>query len=101
MRACDQGAVVTFEMRIEEVFRLSNGRTMFAGMISGHAGLIGPCECELRDDQCTRQVIQCEGEPVVKKLDPFNQRRSIATTQEVALSSEEARSGKWKLICAT
>ena len=92
---------MTFEMQIDEIFRLSNGRTMFAGMISGHAGLIAPCECELRDDQRTRQVIRCEGEPVVKKLDPSNPRRSIATREEVALSSEEARSGKWKLICAS
>ena len=33
---------MTFEMQIDEIFRLSNGRTMFAGMISGHAGLIAP-----------------------------------------------------------
>ncbi|WP_088360660.1 hypothetical protein [Rhodomicrobium vannielii] len=86
-------------MQIEEVFRLANGRTLFTGVISGHAGAIGICECALLEGQRTRQVVRCEGEPMVKKIDPSNRRRSIATTEAVVLSSDEARSGRWRLVC--
>ncbi len=88
-----------FELHIEDVFRLADGRTLLAGTIFGHAGVIGACECELQDDQSARQVLRIEGEQLVKKVDPANRRRSIATNEAVVLSSEEARSGKWRLVC--
>ncbi len=89
---------MTFEMNITDIFRLSNGRTVFAGRIAGHDSLIRSGRCELRSGSKVRQIIQCEGEQIVKKVDLTNNLRSVATTDKVNLTVEEAQSGEWKLI---
>ena len=87
-----------FEMNITDVFRLSDGRTVFAGRIPPDIGLIGHCRCELRLGSKVRQVIDCEGEQIVKKIDPNNDLRSVATTDKVELTVQEAQSGEWRLV---
>ena len=88
---------MSFEMLITDIFRLSNGATIFAGHIS-EAARIGRGTCELRSANGVRQTIHCEGEPIVKKIDPSNTLRSVATLDNVDLSIEEAQSGIWKLV---
>lgn len=87
-----------FEMQIMNVFRLSNGRIVLGGLIPNHPELIGKCNCELLFNGEFRQNVDCEGEQIVKKHSP-NDLRALATTQEVTLTSIEAQSGRWKLIC--
>lgn len=87
-----------FEMQIMNVFHLSNGRTIFGGVISNHSELIGACKCELHFDGKCRQEIACEGEQIVKKH-TSNELRAIGTIENVPLTSDEAQSGRWKLIC--
>lgn len=88
-------------MEIVDLFRLSNGRTVFTGLVSGHSGLIGRCHCQLRSSGELRQAIAFEGEQIVKRVDAANALRAIGTLEHVDLSVQEAQSGEWKLICST
>ena len=87
-----------FEMQILNIFRLSNGRTILGGLIPNHPELIGKCSCKLFCDGEFRQDVDCEGEQIVKKHSP-NDLRAIATIEEVTLTSIDAQSGGWKLVC--
>jgi hypothetical protein len=89
---------VQFRMKVLNIFRLSNGRTVFAGDISGHPGLIKSCSCELRREDIVRDVIEIEGEQIVKKVDPNNTLRSLATIKDIDMTKEEAQSGDWELV---
>jgi hypothetical protein len=91
---------MAFEMQISDIFRLSNGRTVLVGRIFKHNALVGRCQCELRSGTELRQTVDCEGEQIVKKSDPTNDLRSIATEDTVNLSVEEAQSGQWALVCS-
>jgi hypothetical protein len=85
-------------MKVLNIFRLSNGRTVFAGEISGHPGLIKSCSCELHCGDLVRDVIEIEGEQIVKKVDPKNKLRSLATVKSVVMTKDEAQSGDWELV---
>ena len=87
-----------FNMRVLNIFNLSNGRTVFAGEIEGHPDLIKPCICELRSGEVSRGVVEIEGEQIVKKADPQNKLRALATVKNVELTKKEAESGDWELV---
>lgn len=87
-----------FEMKVMNVFRLSNGRTVLAGLIDGHPELIRSCTCELQLDGGVHQRFECEGEQIVKKHSE-NDLRAVATVADVSLTSEDAKSGNWMLVC--
>lgn len=87
-----------FNMKVLNIFRLSNGKTIFAGEVSGHPDLIKSCNCELRSGDTIRDVIQIEGEQIVKKIDPKNQMRALATIKAISMTKEEAQSGDWELV---
>lgn len=89
---------MAFEMKIANIFRLSDGRTILAGLITDHDTLIGGCRCALTSGTELRQLINCEGEQIVKKADLTNVMRAIATSEVVNLSAEEAQSGNWRLV---
>lgn len=87
-----------FEMKVMNVFRLSSGRTVLAGLVDGHPGLIQSCMCELQVDGRFHQRFECEGEQIVKKH-TANDLRAIATNADISLTSEDAQSGEWRLVC--
>ncbi|QDH70168.1 hypothetical protein [Marilutibacter alkalisoli] len=87
-----------FEMKILNVFRLSNGRTVLGGLVANHPQLIKACDCELISEEGVRQRISLEGEQIVKKIST-NDLRALATVENVMLTEEEAQSGNWRLIC--
>ena len=87
-----------FEMQIMNIFRLSNGVTVIGGIISNNIEMIGKCRCALYCDSVFMQSVDCEGEQIVKKHSP-NNLRALAFSQQVALTSIEAQSGRWKLLC--
>jgi len=54
--------MISFEMKIIELFRLGDGRTALVGPIEGNDEFIRPCRCEWLIDGVPRLVIQIEGE---------------------------------------
>jgi hypothetical protein len=98
MLACRRDSM-RFEMRIMNVFRLSNGRTVFGGLVSGHPELVRACKCELQFEGECRQKLECEGEQIALKHSQ-NDLRAIGTVEHVSLTPDEAQSGGWKLICS-
>ena len=88
---------MTPEMHVDDIFRLSDGQTVFTGLVVAHPGRITACRCELKLGEETRQFVNIAGESIPKKLIQSD-RRSISTFEEVNLSQEEAQSGKWRII---
>jgi len=89
---------MAFEMRINDVFRLSNGRTVFSGKVVGYDELVGSCKCLLLKGDERKQEFLLEGEMIIKKTDKNNLYRALATTESVELSAENAKTGEWRLI---
>ena len=89
---------MNFNLRVTNIFNFSNGHTVIVGEIIGNANLIRKCTCELRINNMVKQVINIEGENIVKKIDPTNKLRSLTTLENVELTKEEAQSGKWELV---
>lgn len=87
-----------FNMRVLNIFNLSNGRTVFVGEINGHSELINSCVCELRSGENVMAVVDIEGEQIIKKTDLQNKMRALATVKNVELTKEEAESGNWELV---
>lgn len=88
-----------FEMKIVNFFHLSNGRIVFVGTVDGHPSLVRSCKCKLMHNSEVRQIINCEGEQIVKKVAP-SELRSFATLDQISLTEEEVQSGGWRLICS-
>lgn len=86
-----------FEMQITDIFRLSHGQTVFAGIISGDTGLVRPGICTLYCAGEYRQEVGGLVEMMLGKRAPNNQ-RAIATMQHIDLSKEEAQSRQCKLV---
>ena len=87
-----------FNMRVLNVFNLSNGRTVFAGEIYGHPELVNSCVCEFRYGEDIMAVVDIEGEQIVKKANLQNRMRALVTVKSVELTKEEAESGSWELV---
>jgi hypothetical protein len=85
------------EMRVDDIFRLSDGQTVFTGLVIGRPERINACRGDLKLGEETRQFINIVGESIPKKL-VQSERRSISTFEEVRLSQEEAQSGKWRIV---
>lgn len=86
------------QMIIADIFFLSDGRTILGGSIPAAIPRIPSCQCNLIDPTgVVHQSFLIEGEQIVRKIDPENDNRAVGTTENVRLSSEQARSGEWKL----
>lgn len=86
-----------FEMQITDIFRLSHGQTVFAGIISGDTGLVLPGICTLHCAGEYRQEVGGLVKMMLSMRAPTNL-RAIATMQSINLSREEAQSGQCKLV---
>ena len=74
-------AMTPFEMKIIELFRFADGRTVLVGPIQGNVKLIRPCRCELLIDGVPRSVIQIEGEMIPDRTSPEGY-RSVSTRDD-------------------
>src|SRR5207302_764843 len=79
-------AMTPFEMKIIELFRFADGRTVFVGPIQGNVQFIRPCRCELLVDGVPRSVIQIEGEMIPNRTPEGY--RSVSTRDTVCLERQ-------------
>ena len=88
-----------FEMSITDLFHLSNGLTALSGLINGPKELISACNCELVVEEQVIERIHFDGEMHLKKSDPENPLRALATQARINLTPEQARTKKFRLVC--
>ena len=84
-----------FEMIVEDVFSLQEGRTMFVGEVGGTSRVIPPCECELLIDDTVRTRFRLDGEwihPI-----PKTGWRSVSTSDRIDLDLVRNNKGRCKL----
>ncbi len=87
---------LSFEMRIADIFRFADGRTVFIGPIDSESKFVGPCLCELVVDGVHRSTIRLEGEMVPSGQHPEGF-RSVCTQQPVVLNRETVLSSACSL----
>lgn len=76
-----------FEMKIIELFRFVDGRTVFVGSIEGDVKFIPPCRCELLVDGVPTAALQIEGEMIPDRTSPAGY-RSVSTRDAVCLERQ-------------
>lgn len=82
------GSTVMFKMKIGEVFRFQDGRTVLVGPVEGTLARLPACTCELLVNGAKRQEIRIEGEMMPGS--PHDQGyRSVSSKDAVQLESEE------------
>jgi hypothetical protein len=79
-----------FDMRIVEMFRFADGRTVLVGSVTGGPPFIVPCRCTLFVDDTQRAVIRLDGEmfPDRRHAEGY---RSVSTKDEVNLEQAEVK----------
>lgn len=87
-----------YEMIVTNIFRLSNGSTVFGGEMSCEERL-SPGECVLVYDGVVQGKINVLGEMILERRGSANQLRAVETKEAVPITVEDAMSRKWKLIC--
>jgi hypothetical protein len=85
-----------FEMKIVEMFRFSDGRTVFVGPIETDAQFLGACRCELVVDGVSRSVVSIEGEMMPDRQHEEGY-RSLSTTDAVALERHTIEKSECRL----
>lgn len=79
----------TFEMLVADVFRLSDGRTVFAGKVLSGPKRINRGRCTLLVNGEERATFQVEGE--MQFTPNSSDSRAVSTLGEVLLSSDEVK----------
>lgn len=85
-----------FDMRIVDMFRFGDGRTVLIGSVTGGPPFIVPCRCCLLVDDTQRAVIWLEGEMFPDRRHPEGY-RSVSTRDEVNLEQAEVKAGICRL----
>jgi hypothetical protein len=88
-----------FEMRVEEIFKLSDGRTVFTGAVpAGEDAILLPGACELLRDGKLVAVINAApelfGEGAARGTSPL---RALGTSDPVNISGDEVAAGGYVL----
>jgi hypothetical protein len=83
-------AVFGFEMKVVDVFRFADGRTVFFGHIKTTANFIGPCACELLVDGNREATLRLEGEIVPDPL-PADGSRVLCTRDQIGIVQKDAQ----------
>jgi hypothetical protein len=76
-----------FEMRIVDLFKFSDGRTVFVGPITGSINFVRSCNCQLIVDGTAQGTIQIESEMIPDGQHPEGH-RSLSTREPVPLVRE-------------
>ncbi|HZD69321.1 MAG TPA: hypothetical protein VFA45_10535 [Actinomycetes bacterium] len=85
-------------MKIVEMFRFEDGRTVIVGHVRGGPPFIRQRPCELVIDGRVVQRLTLEGEMLPEKR-ISDDRRSVATFDDVQLTGEDLRSHDCSLRC--
>jgi hypothetical protein len=90
---------MTNALLIREVFRLTDGITVLA--CEGFDSLEFPANCLISSivDGDVRQSILLTGERLMLNQSAQHGQRAVETRDAVNLTAEEARSGRWRLVC--
>jgi hypothetical protein len=83
-------------MRIAELFRFSDGRTVFVGKVEGETKFIRPCQCELLMDGVRQALVEVEGEMIACGSQPAGF-RSVATRAAIALDTQQLATADCRL----
>jgi hypothetical protein len=76
-----------FEMRIHDLFKFSDGRTVFVGTVTSPTNFIQACKCQLIVNSTVQEMIQIEGEMIPDRPHPEGY-RSLSTREPVQLDRE-------------
>lgn len=87
------------ELIVRNVFRLSNGVTVFACEGGGEVDSFNGCNAVLMQNGEPRQRITLVGEYVMSKKTTHINQRAVETRDSVALTLEDAQSGTWSIVC--
>lgn len=85
----------TFQMRVADVFHLSDGRTVFVGEILGSASRIGKTKCQLLVDDVVRDYIEIEGE-ILFTTNKTNH-RAVSVDKAVSITSDDVKEHEYVL----
>ena len=72
------------ELKVVDVFRFADGKTVFVGRFDGDASYIPPCEAELFINDHSVASLHIEGEMMTDRPHP-NGYRSVSTTDTINL----------------
>ncbi len=85
----------TFEMRIEDIFRLEDDQIVLVGPVVGETKYIRPGRYELHLDDQLHAILRIEGEMAAShEAGPW---RSVSTRDTKYLDQSAVRHGKWTL----
>jgi len=87
------------ELTIKNVFRLSNGITVLACDGGGETDSFVGREAALVANGKVRQRVILVGERTMINRTSHLNERAIETRDQLSLTSEEAQSGSWCLVC--
>lgn len=89
-----------FEMLIQDVFRLRDGRVVLVGPVEGHPKYMSSGQYEIWVEGSKRASLRFEGEMISSNpTDPS--KRAISTTATRCLDREDVAKGRWVLKPAT
>lgn len=88
---------MNFEMKIDDVFHLSSGQTIFAGSVTGRENLIKNIKAQLIVDNQEQQIIEIQGEMLVDRRHPLNH-RAISTTDIIDITSDLVKKHECRLV---
>lgn len=80
--------MISFRMKIVDVFHFRDGRTVLIGPVEGQQNFLPSCTCELLVNGQLRQVVAVEGEMI---SDPCNELgyRSVSSMDKLTLEPHE------------
>jgi hypothetical protein len=85
-----------FEMAVKDVFAFEDGRTVFAGEITGGPNYITGCDCELLIADAPVARFRIEDEMIPSRKEQKNL-RSVSTTERVDVALLQRSKGQCKL----
>lgn len=86
-----------FDLVVRDIFRLANGLTVLAFEGGASVESLEGNKCLLVNDGQVRQKIAIAREHFM--LNKKSHHRALETNDSVDLTSEEAQSGYWRLVC--
>jgi hypothetical protein len=89
--------IMSFEMKIFDIFHFQTGQTIFAGSIMGKKELLKNSKVQLLIDNQKHQTIEIEGELLIDRKHPLNH-RAISTKDFIDLTSEFVKKHECKLV---
>lgn len=92
--------MTSWEMQIEEIFKFTDGRTVFVGKVRGQSGFIPPGECELWIGEKLHSKLRIEGEMIAVRS-KRSDLRSVSTHKSLDLEAGLPRRVQCKLMCTT